>query len=179
MNHVFWALPAWKKKIVQKFRRSKISIHRGTDTMGWIIRTCPLLEDETKANPEPGLPRTLTDAKAKRAVPYRRVISLEGEGRRGGLLDSWRLYWLRARGYGNQSGPIKGAQLGSSRGLSSRTSNILNILCDFGQVGSYPSPLVAPIKWISGLIFLKNSCYKFPYLEGCSWWECGHLNLPT
>lgn len=105
-----------EKKIVQKFRRNKISICRGTDAMGWIIRTCPLLEDETKANPEPGLPSTLTSAKAARAVPYRRVISLESQGRRGGLLDSWRLYWLKARAYGGQSGPIKRAQLWVQQG---------------------------------------------------------------
>ena len=105
-----------KKKIVQKFRRNKISICKGTDAMGWIIKTCPLLEEDTKANPEPGLPRTLTSAKAARAVPYRRVISLESQGRGGRLLDSWRLYWLKARGYADQSGPIKRAQLEVQQG---------------------------------------------------------------
>ena len=63
--------------------------------------------------------------------------------------------------------------------LASRTWNTFNFLCDFGQVASYPSPLVSSIKWISGLMFLKNSCCKSPSLDGSSWRQCGRLNLPT
>ena len=109
MNHVFWALLAWKKKIVQKFR-SKISIwdESSEHAHSWKMTL--------KANPEPGLPMTLTSAKAARAVPYRRVISLESQGRGGRLLDSLRLCWLKARGYADQSGPVKRAQLGVQQG---------------------------------------------------------------
>lgn len=120
-----------KKKLCRDLEeiRYKISVCRGADNMGWIIRTWPLLEGDTKANPEPGPPRELTGAQAARAVSYRRFISVKSQGREGEHLDPWRLYWLEAKGHGYQRGQIKRAQIGIHQEIWLQGPGISSTFC--------------------------------------------------